>query len=338
MAGFVPSSGGRSDRISAPRDPVELVLWSTAAILVALAVILRPSRLLPTAASTADPFVTLGAVIGAAALLDRWGLFLRLADALVPGTAGPRSAFARVLILTALLSGFVNLDVAVTVAMPVALRIVRRTGASAGSLALAVAATANASSILLPTSNVTNLLVIDRTPLGVLAYARDSWLPWLFVVALAVAALTLALGHPRAEEPVPGGASSALSLRPALDLVPMFLAATGIRALLSGGFTLPGSFAEQVGLGSLLAAGLNNLPAAAGIHVASAPAAWPAVLAMAIGPNLLLTGSVATVICRRMAREAGTDLDPVRFSLVGLALTPLLLGAAFLGLRVTGVT
>jgi len=32
---------------------------------------------------------------------------------------------------------------------------------------------------------------------------------------------------------------------------------------------------------------------------------------------LLLTGTVATVICRRLAREGGADLGPVRFSLVG---------------------
>ncbi len=337
MADFMSPSGDRRDRISSSGDTMELVLWGTAAILAVLAATLRPSRLLPAALSTASPFVTLAAVIAAAALLDRCGLFLRLADALVPDTTGPRSAFARVLMLTALLSGLVNLDVAVTVAMPVALRIARRTGTSSRSLSLAVAATANASSFLLPTSNVTNLLLIDRSPLGALEYARDSWLAWVCVVVLAIAALTLTLGQPRAAESLPGEASSTLSLRPALELVPMFLAATGIRALLSGGLTLPGSFAEQAGLGSLLAAGLNNLPAAASIHIASASAAWPAVLAMAIGPNLLLTGSVATVICRRMAREAGTDLDPIRFSLVGLALTPLLIAGAFLGLRVARV-
>jgi Na+/H+ antiporter NhaD/arsenite permease-like protein len=55
-----------------------------------------------------------------------------------------------------------------------------------------------------------------------------------------------------------------------------------------------------------------------------------------IGPNLFLTGSVATVICRRIAREGGADLDPLRFTLVGLALVPLQLAAGAVGLLASG--
>jgi Na+/H+ antiporter NhaD/arsenite permease-like protein len=78
---------------------------------------------------------------------------------------------------------------------------------------------------------------------------------------------------------------------------------------------------------------VNNLPAAAGVHALTASGAWATVPVMAIGPNLLLTGSVATIICRRMTREAGADFDPVRFSLVGVVLTPALLIVAFAGLH-----
>jgi arsenical pump membrane protein len=61
------------------------------------------------------------------------------------------------------------------------------------------------------------------------------------------------------------------------------------------------------------------------------------VLAAAIGPNLLVTGSVATIICRRIARENGADLSPLRFSLVGLAAVPLQLSVAYVGLLVVRV-
>jgi Na+/H+ antiporter NhaD/arsenite permease-like protein len=57
------------------------------------------------------------------------------------------------LILVALISGLINLDVAVVVAMPVALRVAGRTGLPSSGFAIAVAITANAASILLPTSN-----------------------------------------------------------------------------------------------------------------------------------------------------------------------------------------
>ncbi|HEX3622720.1 MAG TPA: hypothetical protein VHT97_10430, partial [Acidimicrobiales bacterium] len=108
------------------------------------------------------------------------------------------------------------------------------------------------------------------------------------------------------------------------------------RALLVGGIHLPGRLLEQAGVGSLLAAVVNNLPAAASVHPASGAGTWAAVLSMAIGPNLLVTGSVATVICRRLAREGGGELDPVRFSLVGLVLAPLQLAVAAVGLHLVG--
>ena len=89
----------------------------------------------------------------------------------------------------------------------------------------------------------------------------------------------------------------------------MFLAASAIRALLTHGIALHGSFAGQLADGTVLAAGLNNLPAAAALHPAGPAGLWAAILAAAIGPDLLITGSVATLICRRIARDAGAALS-----------------------------
>jgi len=58
------------------------------------------------------------------------------------------------------LSALVNLDVAVVVAMPVALRAGQRLDLPAGRLGIAVAMVANAASFFLPTSNLTNLLLL----------------------------------------------------------------------------------------------------------------------------------------------------------------------------------
>src|SRR6266436_4488358 len=76
--------------------------------------------------------------------------------------------------------------VAVVVAMPAALEAARRHGLPAGRLAVAVAITANAASFLLPTSNITSLLLLGRTSPPALAYLRGSWLAWLLVVAVTV--------------------------------------------------------------------------------------------------------------------------------------------------------
>jgi len=333
---FASCGRGDDEAIPSRRDPLRRATWVLAVGTVGVAVVWHPAATGRAGAAVAGPFLTLTAVIVGAAGLEAAGVFRWMARALVPEDTSPRRAFAMLLVLVALVSGLINLDVAVVVAMPVALRIARRTGLSASGLAIAVAITANAASILLPTSNLTNLLVMSRTPLTPASYLRASWLAWLGVLTVTVLALTGLLTRSSGPADEREALSQAFSLHPIWDLVPMFLGVTGIRALLGPGLHLPGGLLEQVAAGSVLAAGLNNLPAAAAVHSVSASGAWAAILAMAIGPNLLVTGSVATVICRRLARDAGGDLDPLRFSLVGFALLPAQLVVAFAGLRLTG--
>jgi arsenical pump membrane protein len=116
----------------------------------------------------------------------------------------------------------------------------------------------------------------------------------------------------------------------------MFLAATAIRALTATALALPGSFIGQLTAGAALAAAASNLPAAAAIQPAGTAGLWAAILATTIGPNLLITGSVATLICRRIARDGGARLGAWRFSAIGVALLPAQLAAATLGLHLAG--
>ena len=87
----------------------------------------------------------------------------------------------------------------------------------------------------------------------------------------------------------------------------------------------------------MLACAVSNLPAAAAIVPAGAPGLWAVILATTVGPNLLITGSVATLITRRIARDAGARLTIWRFSAIGVALIPAQLTAATLGLHIIGV-
>jgi Na+/H+ antiporter NhaD/arsenite permease-like protein len=282
------------------------------------------------------PFLTLGLVIVAGAVGDRLGLFRLMARTLIPARTSPRVAIAAVLGFTAILSGAVNLDVAAVVAVPVALRVADRTGLPAGWVAVAVALTANATSFLLPTSNLTTLLVLSRSPLSTWAYVRDSWASWLMVTAVTVTGLALLLGRGHPDGAAHSTAERRLSIGAALDLIPMFVIASAIRALLGMGIALRGGIVHQVAVGGAVAAALNNLPVAAAIHTIGATGLWSAVLAMAIGPNILVTGSVATLICRRLAHGRGVHLSAIRFSLLGLAVVPLQIAVAFAGLRATG--
>jgi arsenical pump membrane protein len=328
-------NSSESARITSSRDSLLVIIWATGIVLVVIAAALRPGASAAAAAATARPFATLAAIIVASALADRLGAFRILASALIPAR-GPRVASAAaVLALTALLSALVNLDVAVVVAMPVALRAAVRRGLAADRLAVAVAVMANAASFLLPTSNITNLLLLARVPLATPVYVGDSWLPWILVITVTLG--PLASWAARAQPGQARAVAARPSARAVLDLVPMFLIASGIRALLGAGLALHGSFAGQFAEGAMLACAVNNLPAAAALRPAGALGPWAAILATAIGPNLLVTGSVATLISRRIARDGGARLAVWQFSVVGVVLVPAQVAAAALGLHIVGV-
>jgi arsenical pump membrane protein len=331
---ITPKNTSESARITSPSDPLRTAIWAAGIVLPIIAAALRPNASAAAAAATAKPFATLAAIILASALADRLGAFRVLASVVIPAR-GPKVTSAAILTLTALLTALVNLDVAVVVAMPVAMRAALRRGLSADRLAVAVAVMANAASFLLPTSNITNLLLLGRVPLETAAYLSDSWLPWILVTAVTLGPLALwaANAQPGQARAVAAGPSA----RAVLDLVPMFLIASGIRALLGAGLAVHGSFTGQLADGAMLASAASNLPAAAAILPAGAAGLWAAILATTVGSNLLITGSVATLITRRIARDAGARLTIWQFSAIGVALIPAQLAAATLGLHVAGV-
>lgn len=332
----------------AHRDRLRWATWGVALGLTAAAFLARRGLLLEAAATTWQPFVTLAGVIAAGVAVDTLGAFRSLARVLVPAAAPDWVAVTGTLALVAVVSGAVNLDVAVVVAVPLALSVARERHWDGGRVAVAVALTANATSFLLPTSNVTTLLILEHAPISPWRYAQTSWLAWLLVTTATVGLLSAQLTHRRRQ---PGGLGStapsptlglpagirrrALGL---LDLLPMFAAATAIRTLLAGGLSLGGGLLTELTQSTLLAAGVNNLPAAAAVSAVGPGGAWAAVLGLAIGPNLVLTGSLASLIARRTARDAGARFAIVEFSALGTAMLPLQLLLAVLGLVVTGAS
>lgn len=336
-------TGSDSDEIVGhhARDRLRDLLTIAASSLSAAALAVAGVRAFGDAmGSTAEPFVTIGLVVVAGGGLVRVGPVRVAVERLIRAAGSPAIASASVLAITAVAAATINLDVAVVLAMPLALEAAWTWRLSAARMTVSVANVANAASILLPTSNLTNVLVFRGDPLPGLRYAQSAWLAWVLVCVASVAALAMWICRSSAAERstslgAQGGAAWSWA-RVLGDLVAMFLIASAIRTLLPNGLVLPGSFAEQAGLGSVLASGLNNLPLAAALAPASQAARWAGVLAAAIGPNLLVTGSIATILCRRAAREAGSELPALTFSLVGFALVPIQLVLAFAGLRIVG--
>ena len=317
-------------------DHLRTAVWLGAASLTGIAVLLRRPLLGPAALSTFGAFATLAAVIAAGLLADRFGLFRLLARALLPARAPDRLAVAGTLGLAALLSGLINLDVAVVVAVPCGLEVAAARRLRPERLVAAIALTSNATSFLLPTSNLTTLLVLGRSPLTAAAYVTQSWPAWLMVTTLTVGVLTLVTPFGAASASTPGRTGRAGGAAALLDLLPLFAAAAAIRALLDGGVALGGGLGRALLSSSFLAALVNNLPAAAAVRPQGVTATWAAILGLAIGPDLVITGSLATLISRRIARDHGAGFSAGWFSLLGAALLPLQLAVAAAALHLTG--
>ena len=328
-----PASGSQHAERSS--DPVGFGLRVAAAVLLVAAGALHPARLLAEAFVTIRPFAAVGGVIGLGFVAVRLGAFGRIASLVTHERVPTWAAVLGVLVWTAALSGLVNLDVAVVVAVPLALNVAGRRGLSPALIAIMVANLVNAASFLLPTSNLTNLLILSRDPLPAAAYLRGSLPAWLAVVGVTVVAGLVLLRAPGAA--AAGRAEVRWSLGGvALDLATMFVLVCALRALVPAGIALPGGFAGQVATGSLLASGIDNLPAAAAVAPVGAAGRWAAILAMSIGTNLLITGSVATVLARRIARDAGVAFDAARSMLLGVVLLPLQIVVAWGALRLAG--
>ena len=97
-----------------------------------------------------------------------------------------------------------------------------------------------------------------------------------------------------------------------------------------------GNLTGQLTEGALLASA-SSLPTAAAIVPAGTPGLWGSDPCYTIGPRLLVTGSVARLIIRRIARDGAAWLSARQFSTAGLALVPVRLAAATLGLHIAGL-
>jgi len=84
---------------------------------------------------------------------------------------------------------FLNLDTTAVLLTPVLLALAARCGIAALPLAMTTIWLANTASLLLPVSNLTNLLAADRVALSALTFAGRMWLPQLVSIAATMAFL-----------------------------------------------------------------------------------------------------------------------------------------------------
>ena len=164
--------------------------WAVAAVLV---VALPASGALPAADArdllvrTGPVLVFLLAITVVAELCAGAGLFDAVAARAARAARGRRLVlWALVVVLATASTVVLSLDTTAVLVTPVVLALARRTGTRPLPLALTVLALANTASLLLPVSNLTNLLAAHQFGDG---YVAVMWLPALAVLVVTVVVL-----------------------------------------------------------------------------------------------------------------------------------------------------
>jgi Na+/H+ antiporter NhaD/arsenite permease-like protein len=171
--------------------------WLAAGVLtcglVFLATGLLPTRSAGDAMIRIAPLLAfLGTVIVLAELTSRAEVFDVVASGVARAGGG---SYARLFVLCV---GFasvttitLNLDTTVVLLTPVMLALASRVGIAVVPLAMTTVWLANTASLLLPVSNLTNLLAADRVALSPLGLAARMWAPQLASVAVTMGCLWL---------------------------------------------------------------------------------------------------------------------------------------------------
>jgi arsenical pump membrane protein len=391
--------------------------WPEAVAAVPAAVILIAAGAIPAGQAGAQarqlgPVIGfLAAILVLAHLCDDDGLFRACGGWMARASAGsPRRLLAQVFAVAAVTTAVLSLDATVVLLTPVVFATAARLEVRARPHVYACTHLANSGSLLLPVSNLTNLLAFTASGLAFGHFAALMAVPWLAAVGVEYAvfgrffAADLSARPGRTAHPGPGpglpvftlvvvaltlagfaGASAAginpawaafagaailavralarrtvapLALVRAADL-PFLLFVLGLgivvkavtdnglgaalAPLVPGGTSLPALLATAA-LAAALANVCNNLPAVLVLLPLAAPSGAGAVLAVLlgvnIGPNLTYTGSLATLLWRRILHHHGSAPDLGEFTRLGLLTVPaaLVLGvvALWAGLHLLG--
>jgi arsenical pump membrane protein len=303
-------------------------------------------------------------LIGATAA--REGLFAAAGAAVARAPGGALALLAGLLLAEAVVTAVLNLDTAVVFMTPVLLHAARARGLREDPFLYGSVFMANSASLLLPGSNLTNLIVLAHEPhVTGTEFASRLAPAWAASVVITIAFVAFLRGdvHPEPYARVPFArrlgtaatvAAAVLVLvlaQPALPLLALgvavaVLARTSPRVVNPP--LLAGMFAIAVLLGTIAPAALhlgrwatawtavgasvvvNNLPAAMLLSAHAPQHARALLLGLDLGPNLVVTGSLSAIFWLQVARANGARPSIRRYSALGLLLVPLTLCASLL--------
>lgn len=366
--------------------------WALAAFglaVLVVAVILRPGDARAAASQVWTPFVLVAGLLLIGLVADDDGLFAAAGHLLATATRSGLAIFIGATALVGVVTALLNLDTAVAFLTPVLVYTARSRGEGEVPFLYGSILLANAGSLFLPGSNLTNLIVLGHLHLTGGQFIAHMWAPGLaallvtagVVVAFEHRALGASSGDPvRPDRPVLGLGLVAVVVvtvvvvvlpSPALPVFTVGAIAVGARVaqrrdrashavqtlglpVLVGLFgvavavgTLGRSWAAPATLlshldawstaavGALTSVLINNLPAASLLASRRPLHPYPLLVGLNVGPNLLVTGSLAWFLWLRAARRVGAHPSLVTASRFGVVAAPLALAAA-VGVLVVG--
>lgn len=146
-----------------------------------------------------SPFVLVMGLLAIGTVVEADGLFAAIGTRIERIGGSTFRLFAALLALEAVVTAVLNLDTAVVFLTPILLHAARQRGCDERPFLYGALFIANAASILLPGSNLTNLIVLAHEHLSGAEVAKAMALPWLASVGLTI--LLLALWYrPQAED------------------------------------------------------------------------------------------------------------------------------------------
>lgn len=284
-------------------------------------------ELAASVAQTWPPFLLVAGLLLIGNVASEDGLFEAIGARLARARLGPVALLVALLGLDAVVTAILNLDTAVVFLTPVLVHAARHRGLDEEPFLLGSVFMANAASLLLPGSNLTNLLVVGRHAIGSV-YARGMVGPWL-VSCLVTAIFVVIARRPSAVGAAHAGTAPAL--RVGAGAVATLAAAAAVLALRNAALPVLAIGVAALALRRLRPRLDARAPAALfllAVAVGTLARSWhgPARLLAAVGPwPTAGLGAVASVLVNNLPAAVLFSAEPpphARALLLGLDLGP----------------